>query len=270
MVSRLGGEIYLPTEGSERSMYLQSYVVAVCLFERVDGKAELRALEGTAFFIGNRGMFLTARHVIEAAASRVEGTTWEIGLSVKGDNGKSPEERVVPVTQYEFAPRPFDIAAGVAPYRPDTPLHFCQREVSVWQEVATMGYPVSASAKEGEALWMNLRGQRGHVQRTTLPRDMPIGDHPPGIELSFLIGPGMSGAPIFTVPDQIVIGVAVGSNRSEIIDDSVTEIYEDGREFREIRLRVEQNGFAHDIAGLFDWQPSFLNGDHLLKAGEAV
>lgn len=250
-------------------MYLQSYVVAVCSFERIGGLAELRALHGTAFFIGKSGLFLTARHVHEQALECSKKMGWEVGLAVKGDNGSSEKDEVAVIISFEYAPSPYDVALGTACYKPDSPLSLDPIAVTVWQEIATIGYPTSASVKEGKAFWMNLRGQRGYVQRTTLARDMPIGDHPPGIELSFLIGPGMSGSPIFTTQGESVIGVGVGAYRSEQIEDSIEEIDSNGEKYRELRLRIEQHGFAHALDGLLDWHPSMLNGKSLLDASKA-
>jgi hypothetical protein len=153
-------------------------------------------------------------------------------------------------------------------YRPESPLRLAQKTVGVWQEVAALGFPTSTSVKDGEALWMNLRAQRGYIQRTTLPRDMQIGEHPNGLELSFLLGSGMSGAPVFTIPDQIVIGVGVGSYRSEEVEDSIVEVSDDGHEFREMRLRIEQHGFAHSMNGLLDWRPTLFRGKSLLEVAE--
>lgn len=249
-------------------VFLQSYVVAVCLFEKDSDQAQLRALQGTAFFVGNCGLFLTARHVLEQAIDRCKGTDCEVGLVTKGSNGKTAEEVVTPLTTYEYAPPPYDIAIGLAPYKPASPLSLGAIDVSIWQEIATLGYPTSASAKEGNALWMNLRAHRGYVQRTTLPRDIPIGTHPSGIELSFLLGPGMSGAPIFTSLGEVVIGVGVGSFRSEEIEDSFVEVSDEGKEYRELRLRIEQHGFAHAISDLLDWRPEILTGASLLEASQ--
>lgn len=250
-------------------MFLQSYVVAVCLFEEREGQAHLHSLQGTAFFVGKSGLFLTARHVLENALHRSADSEQKVGLVVKGNNGTSANEEIVPIADFEFAPRPYDIAAGLVPYHPDSPLRFAPLNVSLWQEVATLGYPESAAVNEGQTLWMNLRAHRGYVQRCTLSRDVPLGEHPSGLELSFLLGPGMSGAPVFAVPDEIVIGVAVGSHRSEEVEDSIVEVSEDGREFREKRVRIEQHGFAHCLTDLLHWRPNLFAGRSLVEASEA-
>lgn len=244
-------------------LYLQSYVVPVCLFIDEDGVANLRKLIGTAFFIGRGGFYLTARHVLEQAFSEAERDGREVCLVVKNEHGRSDENRVLKIDKYEFAPEPYDVAVGWVGYHPEPPLKVQPFHASVWQDVGALGYPEAASVMEGEALWMNVRGYRGYVQRPTIPRDMKLGNHPNGYELSFLLGPGSSGGPVFTVPDEILIGIGVGSYKSEHVEDEFTEVDDDGREYRERRVRIEQFGFAHEIAGLLDWRPDVFGGGSL-------
>jgi hypothetical protein len=243
-------------------MFLQSYVTPICLFVDEDGIANLRKLIGTAFFVGRAGYYLTARHVLEQAFAESVKDGREVGLVVKGNNGELDKDHVVKLNRYEFAPRPFDIAAGWVKYHPHSPFKVKPFEVHMWQEVAALGYPESASIMDGEALWMNLRGYRGHIQRPTVPRDMPSGRHPNGFELDFLLGPGSSGGPVFT-PDEVLIGVGVGSFKSEHLDEAITEIDDDGKVYREQRVRIEQFGFAHDISGLLDWRAEIFGGASL-------
>ncbi|WP_287305606.1 trypsin-like peptidase domain-containing protein [Mesorhizobium sp.] len=246
-------------------MFLQSYVLAVCLFRHDPGKAVLQKLVGTAFVFSKAGHFLTARHVLESAIAEAEKHGWRVGLAIKGDNGKSVDTLMCPLDKFEPAPEPYDVAVGWIDYHPDTPIRLKRQEITFWQRIATMGYPASASVVEGEALWMNMRGLKGYVQRPTLPRDMHIGNHPNGFELSFLLSPGLSGAPIFTVPDEVLIGIGVSSFKSEVLDAEIVEVSDDGKEYRERQLKIEQFGFAHDIQGLLDWKPVLFEGASLLE-----
>jgi hypothetical protein len=241
-------------------MFLQSAVVPVCLYTEEHGKAVLQKHLGTAFFVGKSGYCLTARHVLEQALSEAKKRDCLVGLGVKGDNGKSPDNFVAKVDKFEFAPAPYDIAAAQANYYPNVTIKLDCFAASVWQEIAALGYPESAAVTDKEALWMNIRGYRGYVQRATLPRDLPIGKHPNGYELSFLLGPGSSGAPIFTIPEEILIGVGVGSYKSEHLEDELLEVSDAGKEYRERRLRIEQFGFAHDVQGVLEWRAEIFEG----------
>lgn len=240
--------------------FLQSYVVPVCLY-RMDGTlADLRKAVGTAFFVGRMGFYLTARHVLQQAFAEARQEGLLVGLNVKADQGLSLVNVVQQVVVYENAPDPYDVAVGFGNYIPQTTIKLQPFETAVWQEIATMGYPASSHVMDNGALWINMRGHRGYIQRPTIPRDMHSGSHPNGFELSFLLSPGMSGCPIFTVPDEVLIGVGVGSYRSELIEDDITEVNDNGHTYREQRLRIEQYGFAHDIAGLLDWEADLFGG----------
>lgn len=245
-------------------MFLQSYVTPICLFKEEDGIANLRKLIGTAFFVGRAGYFLTARHVLEQAFAEAVIEGWDVGLVVKENNGELDKDQLVKLNMYEFAPEPFDIAAGRVAYYPQSPLKVKPFKVAMWREVAALGYPASASIIDGQALWMNLRGYRGYIQRLTVPRDLPLGRHPNGFELSFLLGPGSSGGPVFTT-NEVLIGVGVGSYKSEHLEEEFTEVVDNGKVYREQRLRIEQFGFAHDISGLLDWRAEIFNGASLLE-----
>ncbi|MGO6754895.1 trypsin-like peptidase domain-containing protein [Rhizobium ruizarguesonis] len=253
---------------TELSNYLQSYVVPVCLYRDEDGIADLRKAVGTAFFVGRSGFYLTARHVLEQAFAETKATDLRVGLNVKADRGRSVENRVVAVELYENAPQPFDVAVGLSNYIPETPIRIGHFEPTVWQEVATMGYPASTHVMENEALWINMRAHRGYVQRPTIPRDMHVGSHPNGFELSFLLSPGMSGCPIFKVDDETLIGVGVGSYRSEMVEEQFTEIQDGGQTYTEQRVRIEQYGFAHDIRELHSWKAGIFGGMTLLEIAD--
>lgn len=249
--------------------YLQSYVAPVCTFEEVQGQAHLRSTHGTSFVVNDWGIFLTAAHVLTEAIQHAATNGTEVGLCGKARGGSGEDSVIARVFKHELAPKPFDVAIGATQYSTRGPLKLGARDIAPSQDVATLGYPLSSSIKDGEdAIWMNMKVHRGYVVRTTLPRDMSLGEHPNGIELSFLLSPGMSGSPIFTVPDEVVVGIGVGSFSSELTEASVEEIDEDGRTYKERRVKVEQFGFAHDLRELLDWKPSILSGLSLLAASQ--
>jgi hypothetical protein len=251
--------------------YLQSYVIPVCTFEEVQGQAHLRSTHGTAFMVNDWGIFLTAAHVLSEAIQHAAANGSEVGLCGKTDGGYGEDSIIARVFKHELAPKPFDVAIGATQYSTRGPLKLGAREVAPWQDVATLGYPLSSKIEDGDdAIWMNMKVHRGYVVRTTLPRDMSIGEHPNGIELSFLLSPGMSGSPVFTVPDEVVVGIGVGSFSSELTDAFIEEIDEDGRTYKERRVKIEQFGFAHDLRELLGWKPAILSGLSLLAASQAT
>jgi hypothetical protein len=248
------------------AMFLQTYVVPVCLCEIGDTSVKIVRLIGSAFFINETGAFLTARHVIDAAQSFAGESQLAIGLAVKRDNGRSETTGFVLISAWESAPDPFDIVIGQVSYSCETVLKVQNIGITEWKEVATFGYPLTALSGPQEAPELNIRCHRGYIQRLTRPGDIHIGQHPNGFELSFPISQGLSGAPLFVHAGDhdVVIGVCVSSYRSEIVEYDHTEVYENGTRFSEKRLKIEEYGFAHDIRALAEsWRPALLANKRL-------
>jgi hypothetical protein len=248
-------------------MFLETWVVPVCLYDQQGATANIRELFGTAFFINNRGHFMTARHVVESVEAAAQSKSLDVGLVIKLDNGASAKSGIVPILHRAFAPEPFDIVVGLVDYRCKTHLAFEEIAIEVWQDIATYGYPINAVSGDPGELNLNIRCHKGYIQRLTKPADIPFGSHPEGFELSFLLSQGLSGAPVFVYKGDrdVVIGVSVGSIRSEIVEDKHEQIEEDGRIFRETRLKIDEYGLAHDIRSLLGWLPAGFNGLSLLQ-----
>jgi hypothetical protein len=225
----------------------------------------LKRLEGTAFFINDEGVFLTAGHVVRAVKAQ-SGLTW--GLNVKGF--RASDNLFAAVSEIDFAPSPFDIAIGKVHYRSKnwfTP--FLDEGVGGWHDVATLGYPASALNTTPERFNNHLRLLKGYIQREIAADELPVHrPHPNCFELSFPIPNGLSGSPLFSAKgkNQQLIGVCVGSFDVEIVIDDFTHVDDDGKKFSERRVRVEQYGIAHSILPLWKWRPSFLQGKSLAEA----
>lgn len=250
------------------SNFLQSYVVPVCLYEAKDEKeARVHHLIGTAFFVGERGFFLTAGHVIEQAKATAKAKDQKVGLAIKVGDDQSVGNGLVEIQNIEAAPNPFDIALGQIPFSISSPLRLENFQVESWKDVATHGYPLSTISRPANDLRLGTRCHKGYIQRLTKPEDMHIGLHPNGFELSFNVSPGMSGAPIYIYrgSTDLVIGVAVSSFRGETTESEISEVLEDGTHYKESRLRIEEYGFAHDIRGILDWRPNLGGGRPLVE-----
>lgn len=245
-------------------MYLQSYIVSVVLYEHKEQGVNVLEVIGTGFFINTEGYFLTAAHVISAAHKKAKEKKLQIGIVVKGENGKSPKSYISPLLTTENAPAPYDIALGHIDYKLEAQcllLTFKQMDIEVWQRVATCGYPLNAISGDPANIKINLRAHKGIVQRILAPGDVAIVDNPAAYELSFLIGTGISGSPLFIAnnPKDIVIGVCVASSRSEEVDE-IVEISEEGKTYRETKMSITEFGIAHDVMSLWEWKPKLLDG----------
>lgn len=157
------------------TVYLQSYVLPVVLYSVQNGEANVKEVIGTSFLIGKRGVFLTARHVMESAQANAEAKGLHYGLVVKGVDGKSPKSFVAHPSFVEFAEEPFDIAVGQIQYSFASTLVLEPVGVELWQGVATLGYPLNAVSGPPTDMRLNIRGHRGYVQRVLSPGDISIG-----------------------------------------------------------------------------------------------
>jgi hypothetical protein len=252
-------------------MFLQSAVVPIVLYTENDVSADIKEAIGTGFFINSSGAFLTCKHVMDGAYQKGQEKGYKIGVVVKGDKGNSGKSYISAIVEHEDAPNPYDICLGKLNYKLDTRRMVLQPYgVEVWQRVSTYGYPLNAVSGNPTSLNINLRAQKGIVQRILAPGDLPIGPCPSGYELSFLIGTGMSGSPLFIYAGEndILIGICVSCSRTEEIDE-ITEVAEGQKIFRETKLRITEFGIAHDLISLHSWKPALLGGKTLLESSQS-
>lgn len=94
-----------------RDGVLQDYVVPVCEYVAKDGVANLVRLEGTAFFIGADGVFVTAAHVLRSIEARRSETRNPFGLVIK-DTVDPARSLLAPIQGYDYATAPHDVAVG--------------------------------------------------------------------------------------------------------------------------------------------------------------
>lgn len=205
-------------------MYLQSYVIPICLYEHSDdGTATSTKLLGSAFFINKNGLAVTAKHVLKNAIA--SGEKW--GMTVHSENGKSEKKLIATADKYAFAPEPFDIAVIQTPYRGDTIFKLSDQIFEVWQDVATFGYPEDTVRDDPYGrMRISNRFFKGYIQRILHPQDHADRGIPLSYEVSFPIGTGQSGSPLFVYRgshDELV-GVCIGTHRSEIVLDRITDV----------------------------------------------
>jgi hypothetical protein len=241
---------------SQRETVLEEYVVPICRVAQVGSSAKIKAMLGTAFFINGSGVFLTAGHVADTVSHAVAGQ-W-VGLNVKDEAGRNVVSRIAHI---ERARPPHDVAIGTIDRKSQSWFNVRRRDVTLWAEVATLGYPDAALNVTPAAFNIATRGLKGTVTRVIAANEVPqLIPHPPCLELSFAVPKGMSGAPLFRpIAGQVLVGVCVGSIAAEVSEYGHTEVREDGKEFSEKRLRVEEYGLAHSLEPLFDWRPSILS-----------
>jgi hypothetical protein len=169
---------------------------------------------GTGFFIGKRGLALTAAHVITNLAS---GSELRVALPVH--EGRSP------MTAYEIAWSVCLPGSDIAVMRVGVaeaacfPLAF--DSLASGQDVETTAVAMSLSETDASGRTrVALRCAKGYVSHGGLG----------WIAASFALPKGMSGAPLIANigADEFVTGVFVGQMRGEEIEDLVEEVVDAG------------------------------------------
>jgi Trypsin-like peptidase domain len=241
--------------------FLQSFVAPVCRYAE-GGTITVEQLHGTCFLVGSDGVFLIARHVLEKLFAEIEERGGHAGAFPMQITVGRTESLTVPIIDFVFAPEPFDIAIFKTTYRSSTPFRLFKRDVDVWQDIATMGYPASNANKTSEKYEVQQRAHKGYIQRVVPAGRLHPGTHPDCFELNFSITNGLSGSPLFIHRGEFdeVIGICTHSHESRIVLHSHLDVKDGTAEFSEVLSRVEEFGIAHDLRPLFDWNPTCLNG----------
>ncbi len=244
---------------------LQSFITPICLFKFSEDKqrALIQRLLGTSFFLGNKGHFMTAKHVMNDALSISLKNNEFIGLCIKTDN-EFKESGASIIINWEGAPSPNDIAIGLISESGliDTPIHRNDTLINVLQDVHTYGYPLSTSINKNDFWGIGLRSNKGYIQRIIGDGTLPSEEPPLRYETNFLIGQGMSGSPLLT-DNFNLIGICTGSSRSEIIEDQIEEINENGRIYIETKSKIEQHGISESVEPLLNWKADLFQGKTL-------
>jgi Trypsin-like peptidase domain len=247
-------------------LFLETFIVPVCRFEMDSNRVLIRRYHGTAFFVNNDGVFVTAKHVIERGREDVTEKGGFLGLCPRPKDG--PGNVASYISSYDHADPPYDVCVGRCNGTFPTFITLRGSDVATWSDVVTYGYPETALNVSLEGFWIYGRGFKGYIHRLVKSGQFASGSHPDAFEVSFAMHPGLSGAPLF-LPDRkkwVAVAVCVGANRAEVLDFEYEEIQESGEVHRERRLRVEEYGIAHDLRPLLDWRPSVLRGLTLAEA----
>lgn len=253
-------ETVLGLEELMRPPLLEDYVVPICSASISAGRAQLSRLLGTSFFVDDRGVFLTAKHVLKETSNDSDAECYGLVVKPKTSN----ESILRPIVEWECGPSPYDVAIGMVdfPSRPWFSIDSVDY-AAPWKDIATLGYPESALNHTVDKFNIHIRALKGYIQRFVAADEIDlIRPHPDCYELSFPITLGMSGAPLFSAEGnrQELIGICTGSYDAAVVAYLTKEISEGNLQFQEQHLKVEQIGIAQSILPLLEWSPSTLSG----------
>lgn len=240
--------------------FLQSVVAPIGRYTETDAAFIVHKIHGTGFFVGTGGHFFTARHVLEDAFAEATSLGQKVGIFPLQETPLGKKNISIQIKTYERAPDQIDIAIGCTPYCCKSFLRLASPDVEVWQDVATLGYAEDVMNKTDEKYEIQQRVHKGYIQRKIPADRIRLGPKADSFELSFKITAGMSGSPLFIHKGEfdVVIGVCVGTSRSQIVDYEHIEIIDGGITYKERILRVEEFGLAHDIRPLMQWAPKTI------------
>ncbi len=247
--------------------FLQSYVCPLVRFKVKDGIAIVERCYGTGFIVEGPlspyggSTIITAAHVVRAGVkdSKVFGD--EFGIVGKADDGFSSKDIVARIFLVEGAPDGSDVALCLSNYKTKSPLRMEFEDVDVWKDVATLGYPAEAVIGEIGNLRLNIRAQKGYVQRVLSQGDVFHYPELRGYETNLLLAEGMSGGPLFVHGTEFdkVVGVNIASVQSEALVSERVERDEAGRTQKETVMSLNRYGVAERVSHLKNWSLSFAS-----------
>ena len=240
--------------------FLQSVICPIFRYVDSDAGAHVEKLHGTGFFVGNEGVFLTAKHVLEEAFEDARGEGGKVGVFPIQSVNDANVSLSIEIEAHEFAPHPFDVAVAKTKYPVASFLKLSTRVIDVWLDVATTGYAADLAVKDEHRYEAQQRALKGYIQRLIPRGRIKISSYPDCFETSFPITQGLSGAPLFVNTRECgeVIGICVGSLRSSIVDFSYNEIVDGARTLSEKTSRIHEVGIANDIRSLVNWTPKII------------
>lgn len=188
--------------------------------------------QGTAFFITQTGLFVTAKHVLENG----------LGYSILLNDLRSRKSAVHPVRHLALHPD-FDVAVGsIGPHAVTPYFGLGLGELPEGERLVLMGYPASQYRTEeaGENFAMNYfpRYRPGVVME--YKKELRAG---PAYHVEGVVQRGMSGGPVLRLSDEKVYAVIS-------------------------RGMVGQYELVASVASFVDWPIEFLDGKTLRQLGE--
>ncbi|MBB1052574.1 hypothetical protein ACTHRK_17895 [Dietzia cercidiphylli] len=128
----------------------------------------------------------------------------------------------------------------------------CALPVGLGHDFATYGFPTEGPIYAGDHK-VTPRLFKGYLQHY-MPYADPAGRQYEASEMSIPAPAGLSGSPVF-FPDQpeMITGVVTTNIESYAVIDSVTEVDDDGRVYRESSKRVVAYGVALQLDPLKEW-----------------
>jgi hypothetical protein len=246
--------------------YLADVVFPICLFSELETKQQcFKEYLGTGFFIGTKGYFITAKHVVpQEKVEKIEKKDSFLILPRK-QVGLKTEYDPVRITAFEAAPNDIDLVVGKTDYKPGGFFDIGEEGESYgWENVMSYGYPASIyrEAESGKPIF-DPSFLKGYITRK-LQQGKTLGtikNIPPGYALNYPIPQGMSGCPVFKDSEnKTLVGVGVGTFEEKTQLWQNTAYKSDKEKYEETAYRVIETGFAINILSFHYWGLKIADG----------
>lgn len=263
-------------QNKDETIYLGNYIFPIVYVKHNEKDKEINVVDlyGTGFFIGNKGFFLTAKHVLsEELFNSTSSPSYFLAFLRKRVDNKSTW---VPyqIKAVENAPSNIDVSIGKIDYEPN-PMFKLYDGVNPggWENIRSFGYPdffKHSTFKPFTSFNFNNIFLKGYIVRIILDGETigTMKNCNSGYLLSYPIPAKMSGSPIIIgdkfLGEEKLVGICLGSF------DYKAQLYETIHYSDEISKssettnRIIEYGIGGSLITLKDWAIK-LSGNKTLK-----
>ena len=241
------------------------YIFPICelYLNEANKKFKIKHFHGSGFFIGTKGYFLSAKHVISVGDFQNIKPKSVFGAILQNVEGNKRNRFTKNILQLEEHPK-FDIVLGKIEHTPPGFFSSKNQDAYGWEDVHCFGYPEDLNKNHEQLYSFGSQFLKGYIMRRLSEEELPYLNIPPSYELNFPIPKGVSGAPIFRTGEiKSLLGVALASHDSVLAQYETIEVIDKNEKFTEKTVKVTQLGVAARMYEIREWQPTILNGAKL-------
>ena len=247
--------------------FLQSDTMPIVTGYESESRITVTKHFGTSFLVSDDGLAVSALHVLRSAKAYASENKQHVYVVGKPENGTGSGNVLSPIIYVHEGDTGSDLCVLETLYYASTKHRLFNNDVTIWQRVATLGYPEEATDFNNPKISIVLRGQKGIVQRVLLESEVGRIEGLKKFELSFAATVGMSGAPLYSYPgeDVLILGVILGTkeSRQEII--KLTDFEDPKEKWRETTIKVNYYGIAASIDHIKNVKLSPIYGNRKLS-----
>lgn len=212
------------------------YMIPLVIGKRNDKNIKLHRYAGIAFFIGEKGLIATCKHVTEMV---------QPGEVLLGQNDNTGE--FYPINNIQEHPSK-DFAVGYCADITDyNTFLLTSIAFTLGHDIQAFGY--TANRIEDNHIHVDARLRKGYIVRLA---DLPIKtDAYSLMEISFPAEKGFSGTPLITTKENPntktyeLVGMIYGNSESSILQHDIREVDDNGNKFTESIKKIVEFGLAH-------------------------